>query len=67
MKYLVRSMVMIETVVELDDEQDDVYYWAEDDAGKQIKQVLNNAGLDFDFCEDTQIFDETGNELEAAE
>ena len=37
-----------------------------DIAGKQIKQVLDNAGLDFDFCEDTQIFDEAGNELESA-
>ena len=67
MIYIVRSMVVIETVVELDDEQDDVYYWADDAAGKQIKQVLDNAGLEFDFCEDTQIFDEAGNELEAAE
>jgi hypothetical protein len=65
MKYIVRSMVVIETVVELDSEQDDVYFWASDEAGKQIQQVL--AGLDFDFCEDTQVFDQEGNELEEEE
>ena len=65
MKYIVRSMVMIETVVELDSEQDDVYFWATDEAGKQIQQVL--AGFDFDFCQDTQVFDQAGNELEEEE
>ena len=66
MKYIVRSVVMIETVVELDDEQDDVFYFANCEAGNQIKQVLNNAGFEFDFYDETQVFDEAGNELEAA-
>lgn len=66
MKYIVCSMVMIETIVEVEDTED-VYDAAGDYAGKAIAAILNGAGVEFDFCEDFQVFDEDGNELEAAE
>ena len=62
--YLVNSMVMIETLVEMDDKKDDVYRCACIEAGKKIIQELNDAGLDFAFCDGWLVFDEEGNTIE---
>jgi hypothetical protein len=57
-------MVMIETVVEVEDTED-IYDAAGDYAGDAIAAILNDAGVDFDFCDDFQVYDEAGNEVEA--
>ena len=62
MKYIVQSMVMIETVVDADDSDD-----AGDCAGREIAAILRKAGVEFDFCDDYKVYDEQGNELETAE
>lgn len=59
MKYIVRSTVVIETVVEADD-----YDQAVNEAGYQIEEML--AGQEFDYADDAVVCDEEGNELEAA-
>ena len=61
MKYIVQSMVMIETVVDADDCDD-----AGDYAGREIAVILHKAGVEFDFCDDYKVYDEQGNEVESA-
>lgn len=60
MKYIVRSTVVIETLVEADDYDDAV-----DQAGRQIDDLL--AGQEFDYADEAVVYDQDGNELEAAE
>jgi hypothetical protein len=57
-KMTVRSMVMIETVVDADNADD-----AGDYAGRAIAVILRKAGVDFDFCDDYRVFDENGNDV----
>ena len=61
-KYLVQSTVIVHTYVELDDTED-LHFEAGEDAADQIANALNAAGLDFDFCDDYCVYDESGNEV----
>lgn len=60
-KYIVQSLVMIETVVEVDDD-DDVFNVAGDLAGDMINDSLQN--INFEFCDEYTVYDENGNEVE---
>jgi hypothetical protein len=60
--YIVRSVVVIETVVEFDDMQDQVYRHAGDEAADQISQLLKD--VEFDFCDDYDVYDQEGNQIE---
>jgi hypothetical protein len=66
MKYIVRSTVVIETVIEMDDTED-IYAAAGDYAGDEIARILNAADVGFDFCDDYEVYDEDGVEVECQE
>jgi hypothetical protein len=57
-------MVMIDVEVEVEDTED-IYEAAGDYASDAIAAILKDAGVDFDFCDDFQVYDEEGNEVEA--
>ena len=62
-KYVVQSMVIIETVIELPDDQEQVYEYAGDEASNIIHEALTKAGLDFDFDDEYLVYDMDGNEI----
>jgi hypothetical protein len=66
MKYCVRSLVMIEVEVEVEVEDSlDIYEVAGDRAGDAVALILNDADVDFEFCDDWQVYDQNGCGVEA--